>query len=106
MKPWAAKFYKSKRWQRCRQAYIHKVFGLCERCWKPGKIVHHKVYLTEANIDNPEISLNFDNLEYLCQDCHNAEHPKYASRNICRNGLIFDANGNLIRAPGEKEGDI
>lgn len=73
------KFYKSAVWEKCRKAYIQKVGGLCERCLKkglivPGKIVHHKEHLTEENYKNPEVSLNFENLELLCQECHNKEH--------------------------------
>lgn len=74
-------FYKSKAWLTCRDGYIKSVHGLCERCLKDGKvvtgyIVHHKVYLNDENINNPEVTLNWDNLEYLCFDCHNKEHFK------------------------------
>lgn len=53
--------------------------GLCERCFAMGqymtaKLVHHKTHLTPDNIDDPEISLNFDNLQRLCQDCHAVVH--------------------------------
>lgn len=72
-------FYKSAAWKKCRAAYIKKCGGLCERCLaqgliKPGYIVHHKVHLTEDNVSDPNVALSFDNLEYLCMDCHNAEH--------------------------------
>lgn len=72
-------FYKSGAWKRCRAEYIKKVGGLCERCLAkglivPGYIVHHKIPLTPDNINDPSVSLSFDNLEYLCQDCHNKEH--------------------------------
>lgn len=72
-------FYKTTAWKRCRAAYIKSVGGLCERCLKdglivPGYIVHHKCYLTPENITNPNVTLNWDNLEYLCLDCHNKEH--------------------------------
>lgn len=72
-------FYKSKSWKVCREGFIASVNGLCTRCLEkgkitPGYIVHHKKWLTPENIDNPEITLNWDNLEYLCIDCHNAEH--------------------------------
>ena len=72
-------FYKTKRWQRCRAAYASSVGGLCERCQakgiiRPGYIVHHKEYITPENLNNPNISLSFDNLELLCMDCHNQEH--------------------------------
>ena len=53
--------------------------GLCERCWAKGIVrhgdtVHHKIHLTPANINDPEITLNPDNLELLCRDCHAEEH--------------------------------
>ena len=81
MKEYARAFYKSTAWQQCRAAYIKSVGGLCERCLSegkivPGYIVHHKCYLTPDNINDPSVSLNFDNLEYLCQECHNQEHFK------------------------------
>lgn len=74
-KDWAKSFYRSKKWERCRIAYIGSRIledgGLCEECRdKPGHIVHHKIPLTQDNITNPEITLNFDYLEYVCKDCH------------------------------------
>lgn len=39
-----------------------------------GEIVHHKNYITTSNIYEPEITINFNNLELLCLDCHNKEH--------------------------------
>lgn len=78
-KPWAEKFYNSARWQHCRAAFIDSRIredgGMCQRCHAQlGYIVHHKIHLTPLNIDDPEISLNFDNLEYVCKDCHDEEH--------------------------------
>ena len=35
---YAKKFYRSKAWQQCRESYISKVHGLCERCQSKGKI--------------------------------------------------------------------
>lgn len=72
-------FYKSAAWQRCRDAFIayRRTVdgGVCQRCHDmPGYIVHHKIYLTPANLRDPQISLSFDNLEYVCLDCHNLEH--------------------------------
>ena len=103
MKPYAERFYKSAAWRKCRKAYIDSVYGLCERCGHPGKIVHHKIYLTPDNINDPNISLSFDNLEYLCQYCHNPEHPKYAGSGLVRPGLMLDENGNLVKMDGVKE---
>ena len=78
-KDFAKSFYRSASWATCRDSYIAKCRGLCERCLsrgliRAGKIVHHKVYLTPENIAIPGIALNHANLELLCQDCHNAEH--------------------------------
>ena len=73
------RFYKSKAWKKCRAAYIAEQGGLCERCLakgliSPAEIVHHKEYLTEITVNDPEKSLNFKNLEALCMKCHNNEH--------------------------------
>lgn len=91
-------FYASKRWKSCRKSYISSVYGLCEECQrqgkiKPGLILHHKITLTPDNINDPYITLNFDNLEYLCQECHNIEHY---SNGVLREGLMFDENGDVV----------
>ena len=74
-------FYKSWAWKRCRDSYLTSVGNLCERCLAKGLIVpadqvHHKIRLTPENINDPTISLNHDNLEALCMDCHQAEHKQ------------------------------
>lgn len=101
MKPWAEKLYNSKTWHDCRDGYIKSVNGLCERCLKegkiePGKIVHHKIYLTPENINNPNIALNWDNLEYVCQDHHNFEHFE-SDEEVTAEGLMFNEMGELVR---------
>lgn len=53
--------------------------GLCEAClskglYRPGEIVHHKTPLTPENISNPEVTMNWDNLQLLCRDCHAVAH--------------------------------
>lgn len=75
----AKRFYSSRQWQSCRNEYANKVHHLCERCLergiiKPGVIVHHVIELTPQNIDDPNITLNHDNLQMLCRECHNEEH--------------------------------
>lgn len=79
MKEFAKDFYTSKAWKQTRAAYISSVRGLCEICKrkgkiKPGVIVHHKIHLTPDNINDPDISLNWDNLQLLCRDCHADQH--------------------------------
>lgn len=73
---------------------------MCERCSTDeepilAKIVHHIIYLTPFNINNPNISLNHDNLEALCQDCHNKEHHKKESLTNYK----FDKDGNIFIIP-------
>lgn len=66
----------------------------CERCGEVAKICHHKTYITPANIHDPNITLNWINLESLCQTCHNIEHH---CGGIVADGLAFDQEGNLIQ---------
>ena len=85
MKDFAKAFYFSTAWRHTRKSYLQRVGGLCERCLKkglyhPAVIVHHKVYLTLENIHNPEIALNYDNLEALCRECHESEHSGSGQR--------------------------
>jgi hypothetical protein len=71
-KEYALSFYRSKAWERCRAGYISKRYGIdggmCERCRKePGYIVHHKIHITPMNINNPDITLNERNLQFVCK---------------------------------------
>lgn len=93
----AKRFYQSALWERTRVLYMQHVDGLCERCraagaYVPGKIVHHKIYLDDVKLHDPEIALCFDNLELLCQDCHNKEHHRTSRARA----YSFDAQGNII----------
>lgn len=99
MKEFSKAFYQSVAWKKCRASYLNKVYGLCERCNSlgkitPAKIVHHKVYLNEKNISDVTVTLNHDNLEALCQDCHNFEHM---STDATREDVMFDELGNLVK---------
>lgn len=85
MQEFAEKLYKSKAWQRCRKAYAAKVGGLCERClargiYTPGEIVHHRIHLNPSNVSDPEVALNFSNLELLCRKCHGEVHGNAEKR--------------------------
>ena len=98
---WARKFYNSKQWIACREAYKQSVNGLCERCLKgdkytPGYEVHHKIYLTPDNINDPYITLSFQNLELLCSPCHSIEHNR-TEKEVVRDGLMFDSKGELVK---------
>ena len=78
-KDWAKSFYNSKEWRICRDIFLKSKGWICERCSTesdpiPATIAHLKTYLTPQNITDPYIALCADNLEALCQDCHNKEH--------------------------------
>lgn len=97
VKPWAERFYSSEAWHACRDGFMRSKGFLCERCSLPddpvfAKIAHHKTHLTRDNINDPYLSLSWDNLEALCQDCHNKEHHKSKKKKR----YSFDASGNLI----------
>lgn len=94
-KEFAKTFYNSKEWIKCKNAYIKSKLGLCERCSKVGTIVHHKKYINKGNINDPNITLNFNNLELLCHDCHNKEHM--IKHSAIRDNLMFDSEGRLVK---------
>lgn len=84
-KDFSRKFYSSQAWNNCRAAYMNQVNHLCERCLRnglvvPAEIVHHKIELTPSNILNPDITLNFNNLEAVCRDCHSDIHKRREKR--------------------------
>lgn len=94
-KDFSKRFYNSKAWKVTRNAYITSKYGICERCGQSNsKQVHHKKYLSETNINNPEVTLNFDNLELLCDVCHQREHNEKYSPTI--EGVEFNADGDLV----------
>ena len=95
MKKYAESFYKSKTWQKTRDAYIKSKGGLCEKCLaqgliSAGEIVHHKRPITQANISNPDITLSWDNLQLLCRPCHEKVHRRTQLR------YTFDEEGHVI----------
>jgi len=92
---WARGFYNSKAWEKCRLAFLQSKFFICERCGGPAIVAHHKIYLTPENINDPNITLNFENLEALCETCHSLEHNKKYS--AVREDVMFDENGDLVR---------
>ena len=101
-KDFAKSFYDSKEWKDCRRSYIgsRRLIdgGKCEMCQQDqGYIIHHKIELNESNINDPNITLNPDNLMYVCHDCHNFIHSKDVSLgNFVRLPAIFDESGQLL----------
>lgn len=100
MKDYAEKFYKGTAWHKCRAAYLKSVGGLCERCMSnglfvPAVIVHHKIHITPENIDDPNIILDWNNLEALCRDCHHDEHKEFGAKRLGKRYFIDDS-GRVI----------
>ena len=58
--------------------------------YKPGEVVHHIIEITPMNIDDPNITLSFDNLRLVCRDCHAQEHSQRGRR------YIIDDDGRII----------
>lgn len=85
-------FYKSKEWQKFRNVFINDMMDTitgnvyCSHCHKAilnknDIIVHHKIELTEENVNDFNISLNPDNVEIVCFNCHNMEHRRFGYEN-------------------------
>lgn len=60
-------FYKTTAWLHTRQQVLTRDYSTCVRCGLSGNIVDHIV----PSEDDWEDRLNIDNLETLCQRCHN-----------------------------------
>lgn len=83
-----APFYNTPEWIKLSKKKIRDEHNECERCREKGKVstnskklpiakrkrlnAHHKKYLREY----PELALDYNNLECLCDDCHYEEHHK------------------------------
>ena len=99
-KPFARKFYSSKAWQDCRNAYAKKAHHLCENClksgiYKPGEIVHHRIEIDPININHPEITLNHNNLELLCRECHQMKHDHVSGWKVYNEGRRKKKNSKM-----------
>jgi predicted kinase len=82
-------FYRSPEWVAlCSRIMLERVNAsgdiICEHCGKPivnkyDCIRHHKIPLTEANVNDYTISLNPDNIALVHHRCHNAIHNRFGS---------------------------
>ena len=80
-------FYKSKEWRNLVAMLKHERINgngdlICPKCGKPivkayDCIGHHKVELTNDNVNDYSISLNPDNIELIHFKCHNREHKRF-----------------------------
>lgn len=82
LKQWIAddtviKFYKTKEWRIMRSRARKRDHNECQACKRLGEhspmdMVHH----IKVVKDYPELALELNNLESLCNSCHNREHPE------------------------------
>lgn len=80
-------FYDSKEWINLKNILIAERLNengetICEYCEKPivnkyDLIGHHKIELTEANVNDYKISLNPDNIMLIHFKCHNKIHERF-----------------------------
>lgn len=102
-KDYARPFYDSKEWRKTREAYLSNVNYICEDCGGAACIVHHIRHISPANVNDPEITLNWDNLKAVCEKCHTEEHAQdqkaFKGEAARLNGIAFDEEGNAIASP-------
>lgn len=94
-------FYGSQQWKDCRESYAKYKRYLCEDClakgmYTPGEIVHHIINLNPGNINDPSITLNYDNLRLVCRKCHAEEHAQRDRR------YVIDEQGKVYIKVAEK----
>jgi 5-methylcytosine-specific restriction endonuclease McrA len=89
-------FYNNKQWRKLASYIRHKHFYTCSVCGNRGTYVHHIIPLTNKNINDMSITLNEDNLQLLCHDCHNDLHMGNA---FIRDDVKFNKDGQLIKSP-------
>ena len=93
-------FYHTQAWKDTRRTYLQSVGGLCECCLKkgivkPAEAVHHKIPLTDDNVNDLSISLSWDNLQALCRTCHAEAHEEMYRKRSKRRYRI-DEHGKVI----------
>lgn len=82
-------FYGSPRWKKQRKYRLLMDNYKCARCGGLAVDVHHKITITELNVNDLSIS-ELDNLESLCRKCHNKETHGVKEK------YIFDEEGNPV----------
>ena len=97
-KEFSRKFYNSSSWVKTSKAYKEHKYNICEKCGEIGEEVHHIIPLTPSNINNPEISLSWDNLMLLCRSCHELIEEK-AKATI--DGIMFTEDGQVMEVENE-----
>lgn len=76
-------FYRTAAWRKVRKMALMRDGGMCCECMRRmldgsgtlvrrATMVHHIIPIEQR----PDLALDLDNLESLCDSCHNKEHPE------------------------------
>jgi hypothetical protein len=87
-------FYASEIWIKFRLALIADRGPYCQKC---GKLIaksieiigHHKIPLTPENVHDHNISLNPDNVDLVCFDCHNVIENRFGRHSAKGVYIVF-----------------
>jgi 5-methylcytosine-specific restriction endonuclease McrA len=101
-KPWANGLYASAAWGRIRRYVIARERGRCQACGRPAKICDHIIELTEGNIHDYRIALNPDNVQLLCQACHNTKTHKTPAMPA---GIRIADDGSIVIVRADRGSD-
>ena len=76
------RFYNSRIWRNFSKLLKIQNNYMCDKCnnvvLSTKKLIsHHKIELTEDNVDDDNISLNKNNIDIICYDCHNRVHNRF-----------------------------
>lgn len=94
-KAWAIPFYASPQWKTARHEALVRDMFTCQRCGARAEEVHHLTELSPTNINDVNVTLNLDNLQSLCHECHTRITKRI--QDDCAEGLMFDSEGQLVR---------
>lgn len=107
-------FYASDKWRNLRISLIAQRGNRCECCGEHIAksieiIAHHKTELTAENVDDYNISLNPNEIELICFDCHNQEHERFGYQPQKKVYLVYGppmSGKNTFVRQQIKRGDI
>ena len=97
---WAKAFYKSQIWKDARAHALKRDHYRCRDCGALAEEVHHEIWLTKENINDPNVSVNVDNLVSLCYKCHKNRHERKEKTMCAVSGYRFAPDGSILPPEG------
>lgn len=79
------RFYDTAAWRKLRDSYIRR-YPLCAECLRHGKIIPAKIVDHIVPVANGGDPFNEDNLQSLCQHCHEVKSNEEGSRGFKKRG--------------------